>query len=74
MFRVKSKRRRQIMKETKERAERMKAMKVITTLILMVFTKMPKRCRVMMMWIRTPKKMCKKSKEEKEEVIHKRKE
>ncbi len=71
-FKVKSKKRRQIVTEKRERAEKMKGTRVTTTLISMVFTRMPKRCRGMTTWIKMQKKRDKRSKVEKEEVTPKR--
>ena len=60
------------MTEKKERAEKMKGMIVTTTLISMVFTRTPKRCRDTTTWIKMQKKRDKRSKVEKEEVTPKR--
>jgi len=60
------------MTEKRERAEKMKATRVTTTLISMVFTRMPKRCQDMTTWIKMQKKRDKRSKVEKEEVTPKR--
>jgi hypothetical protein len=58
----------------KERAERMMPMRVTITLTLMVFIRMPKRCRVMTMWTRMQRKTGKKSRVEKEGLTLKRRE
>ena len=60
------------MTEKRERAEKMKGTRVITTLLSMVFTRMPKRCQDMTTWIKMQKKRDKRSKVEKEEVTPKR--
>lgn len=60
------------MTEKRERAEKTMAMRVTTTLISMVFIRVPKRCLGMMMWIRMLKRKVKKSRVEKEELILKR--
>ena len=60
------------MTEKKERAGKTMAMRVTTTLISMVFTRMPKRCQDMTTWIKMQKKRDKRNKVEKEEVTPKR--
>jgi hypothetical protein len=48
------------------------AMRVTTTLISMVFIRVPKRCQGMTMWIKMLKRKVKKNKVVKEELILKR--
>ena len=60
------------MKEKKERAGKTMAMRVTTTLISMVFIRVPKRCQGMTMWIKMLKRKVKKNRVEKEELILKR--